>query len=78
MTAAACSADNDKFAGIAAEEKINGDGRTKLALYRAGIFKMVITAAKTATVGSDAVVGGANTVCDYTTLDDEKGFNIAA
>lgn len=76
MTAAASSADNDKFAGVAAEEKIANDGKTKLALYRRGIFKMVITAAKTATVGSDAVFAGANTVADYTTLDDEKGYVI--
>jgi len=30
MTAAACSADNDVFIGIAAEEKIANDGKTKL------------------------------------------------
>lgn len=76
MTAAASSADNDIFAGIAAEEKIASDGRTKLGLYRRGIFKMIVAAANTATTGSDAVIKGANTVGVYTTLDDEKGYPI--
>lgn len=72
MTAAASSADNDVFAGIAAEEKIANDGRTKLGLYRRGIFKMVVGAAGV-TVGKDVVLSGANTVVDFTTLDDEAG-----
>lgn len=73
-TAAASSADNDVFAGIAAVEKIASDGNTRLALYRRGIFKMVVAAAQTATVGKLAVIKGANTVGDYTTLDGETGY----
>ena len=73
MTAAASSADNDVFAGIAAEEKIASDGRTKLALYRRGIFKMVAGVAGF-TAGKDVVISGANLVVDYSTLDDEKGY----
>ena len=76
MTAAASSADNDVFAGIAAEEKIASDGRTKLGLYRRGIFKMVIEAGNSTTVGQDVVIKGANTIGGYTTLDDEKGYVI--
>ena len=76
MTAAASSADNDVFAGIAAEEKIASDGRTKLGLYRRGIFKMKVAGAATATAGKDAVIKGANLVGDYTTLDDEVGYKI--
>jgi hypothetical protein len=76
MTAAAATADNDVFAGIAAEEKIASDGRTKLGLYRRGIFKMVIEAGQSTTVGQDVVVKGTNTIGTYTTLDDEKGYVI--
>ena len=39
MTAALASGDDDYVAGIAAEEKIANDGKTKLAVYRRGIFK---------------------------------------
>lgn len=76
MTAAAATADNDVFAGIAAEEKIASDGRTKLGLYRRGIFKMVIEAGNSTTVGQDVVIKGTNTIGGYTTLDDEKGYVI--
>ena len=73
FTVAASSADNDIFAGIAAEEKIASDGRTKIAVYRRGIFKMVCSATAS-TVGLHQVIKGANTIGDYTTLDDEKGY----
>ena len=73
MTAAVSSADNDVFAGIACEEKIVSDGKTKLGLYRRGIFKMIIAAANTTTVGQLVVVKGANTIGGYTTLDGETG-----
>lgn len=75
MTVAASSADNDIFAGIAAEEKIANDGNTKIAVYRAGVFKMVDSGSGI-TVGTDVVIKGANTVGTYTTLDDEKGYKV--
>ena len=78
FTVAASSADNDIFAGIAAEEKIANDGKTKLAVYPPGgnnIFKMVCSATAS-TVGLHQVIKGANTIGDYTTLDDEKGYVI--
>ena len=37
----------DDIAGIAAEEKIASDGKTKIAVYRGGIFKMTAKAAIT-------------------------------
>jgi len=40
MTAATSTASDDIIAGIAAEEKVASDGRTKLAVYMRGIFKM--------------------------------------
>ena len=51
-TAIINSADNDAVAGIAAREKIASDGRTRLSVYRDGIFD--ITASGNITVG-DAV-----------------------
>jgi hypothetical protein len=38
MTAALATGDDDYVAGIAAEEKIASDGKTKIAVYRRGIF----------------------------------------
>lgn len=40
MTAALSAASDDVMAGIAAEEKIASDGKTKIAVYRRGIFKV--------------------------------------
>ena len=39
-TVAATAAGNDFYGGIAAEEKISGDGKTKIAVFRGGIFKV--------------------------------------
>uniref|UniRef100_A0A6M3XHG7 Head decoration protein n=1 Tax=viral metagenome TaxID=1070528 RepID=A0A6M3XHG7_9ZZZZ len=39
MTVAITTGDTDVVAGIAAEEKIASDGKTKIAVYRRGIFK---------------------------------------
>lgn len=74
FTAAGATADNDVFIGVAAEEKIASDGKTKIATYMRGIFKMVIEAGNSTTVGQDVVIKGTNTIGGYTTLDDEKGY----
>lgn len=42
-TAALADTDNDIVAGVAASEKIASDGRTKLGVYRNGIFKVYIS-----------------------------------
>ena len=70
-TVAAAGADNDICAGIAAAEKVAGDGRTQLAVWRSGIFDCYFDSA--VTVGQDVTISGANTLKAYTTLDDEKG-----
>lgn len=74
-TGAATSADNDKFIGIAAAEKVANDGSTTLAVYTHGIFDLVDSGSGI-TVGSDVVIGGANTIKTYTTLDAEKGYKV--
>ena len=60
-TAIIVSGTSDKLAGIAAREKVASDGRTRLAVFRRGIFDM--TASGAITVG-DAVtaVGAAGSV----------------
>ena len=45
MTAIITSGQGDKVAGIAAEEKIGGDGKTTIDVYMGGIFKGVAGAA---------------------------------
>lgn len=61
MTASAADGTNNIIAGIAAGEKIASDGRTKLAVYRAGIFKM--TASGSITVGD--TVGSIASYANY-------------
>ena len=75
-TVVATSGDNEVVIGIAAEEKIANDGMTKIGVYLRGIFKMVVDAGDTTTVGQDVVVRGANTVGLYDTLDGEIGLVI--
>lgn len=72
FTVAASSADNDLFGGIAAEEKISGDGKLQIAVYRKGYFKCE-AGTSGVTVGKDVVIEAANEFTDYTTLDDEAG-----
>jgi len=74
FTVATSSADNQVFVGIAAEEKIANDGKVKIGVYMRGIFKLVVAAGNTTTVGQDCVLRGANVIGLYDTLDDEKGL----
>ena len=71
MTVALTSAADEKVIGIAAEEKIANDGKTKIAVYLSGIFK--VEAGDTCTVGYEAVLHAKNEVEDYDTLDAEVG-----
>ena len=65
MTAVLADGDGDIVAGIAAEEKIASDGKTKIAVFRAGIFR-VLAGAAGITVGlaldTHASTGAANEV----------------
>lgn len=73
MTVAASSADNDVFAGIAAEEKVANDGSTSIAVYQEGIFDLYASNS-TIVAGNEVTLAGANDIKVYTTLDDEKGY----
>ena len=57
MTAILVSADGtEAIAGVAAEEKIASDGKTKIGVYRRGIFKMLAGGA--ITVGESVISNG--------------------
>ena len=68
MIVAASAGDADIIAGVAAEEKIGGDGSTRIAVYTDGIFKAV--AGGNCTIGaalmSYSSTGDANDVIDAT------------
>jgi hypothetical protein len=64
MTASLADGDGDIIAGIAAEEKIADDGKTKLGVYRRGIFKVLAGTAITVgqAVDTHAATGATNEV----------------
>lgn len=68
MIVAASAGDTDVIAGVAAEEKIADDGKTRIAVYTDGIFKAV--AGGNCTVGKSLMTysstGDANDVIDAT------------
>ena len=66
-TAAATSADNDAFCGIASTEKVASYGSTSLGLWTCGIFDIKASAA--VTVGEKVSVSGANTVTKVASAD---------
>ena len=73
MVVTVSAADNDVFGGIAAEEKIANDGKTKVAVYMGGLFRLKDSGAGM-TLGGDCAIAGVNTVASVTSLDDEKGY----
>jgi hypothetical protein len=68
MIAAASAGDADAICGVAAEEKIANDGKTKIAVYMRGIFKATCGGNCTVGVGLMAYsgTGDANDVIDGT------------
>ena len=73
-TVAATGADNDVFGGIAAEEKVSGDGKLMIAVYRGGIFK-VEAGAGGVTVGLPVGMVAANNFKNCTAHDNDLGVN---
>lgn len=60
MTAAANNGDEDILCGISATEKIANDGKTKVSVFRRGIFKMYTSGA--ITVGQAVASKAANLI----------------
>jgi len=73
-TVAAATANDDLFGGIAAEEKVSGDGKLMLAVYRGGIFK-VEAGAGGVTVGLCVGMVAANNFKNTTAHDNDLGCN---
>lgn len=71
-TVAAATADNDVFAGIAAEEKVASDGQTSIGVYTEGIFDLYVSNS-TIPVGSQVSINGANDIKVFTAGDYEDG-----
>lgn len=79
MTAATTTGDGDACAGIAAGEKIASDGRTKLEVYRGGIFRGFAGAAGVTaghSIQTDTGTGAANELVN-TDVNTENVVGIA-
>jgi hypothetical protein len=77
MTVSAAAGLNDIVGGIAATEKIASDGKTKIAVYRGGYFK--VTASGSITVGDSLVISGptANNLLQTAATNAEQIIGIA-
>jgi len=64
FTVSVAGTDADAVIGIAAEEKIANDGKTKIAVYTSGIFK--------GTAGAAGVTAGAALIINSSTGDDNE------
>ena len=73
FTVAATSAGNDIFGGIAAEEKILGDGKLMIAVYRGGIFK-VEAGTSGVTVGLPAIIEANNEFKNTGAAGSDTGY----
>lgn len=71
----ASTAADEAFLCIAKEEKIADDGKTQLAGYFGGVFKMVVGAAG-CTFGFQVALAGANTVVNGDANDIDEGLCI--
>lgn len=73
FTVAATAAGDDIFGGIAAEEKIASDGKTMIAVYRRGIFK--VEAGTTAvTAGLPVKIEANNEFTDALANNSDLGY----
>ena len=73
FTVAATAAGNDIFGGIAAEEKILGDGKLMIAVYRGGIFK-VEAGTSGVTVGLPAIIEANNEFKNTAAAGSDTGY----
>lgn len=75
MTASQSTDEADIPAGIAASEKIASDGKTKLGVYRKGIFK--VTASGSITVGDAMITSEVDNELATAAVDAENLIGIA-
>ena len=74
FTVIASSAGDDEFGGIAAEEKIGGDGKLSMAVYRGGIFKVEVGSTGV-TVAKPVKLEAANEFTTSAANDSDLGYN---
>ena len=74
--ASAATDSGTAFAGIARREKIANDGRTRLALFRRGIFRMTAADGGTITAGQHVTISGANFIRTATEAEIAAGGSI--
>ena len=81
FTASASTGSNDLIAGIAAQEKIASDGKTRLAIYTRGFFVMYASDSITAGDPVSTITGWPNYVISTTqvvsTLSDLRVLGVA-
>ena len=75
-TATANNGTGDVFAGIARREKIASDGRTRLALFRNGLFRMKSAAGAIITAGAWVTTSGPNVIRICTEAEHILGSGI--
>ncbi len=75
QTAVINSSDSDVVAGIAASEKINGDGKVRLGVYREGIFRVLVSG--TVTTGDALKISSVTNAVATAVVDDENIIGIA-
>lgn len=72
LTASESDGDVDVVAGIAAREKVANDGRTRLAIFRSGIFDVYVSGSVTTgdAIVTDSSTTGAN-ICKTADTNEE-------
>ena len=75
FTVVTTAGDNDVIGGIAAEEKIANDGRTKIAVFRVGVFKMTAGVAGV-TVGVDIISDTAASSANRVVVADATSISV--
>jgi hypothetical protein len=73
FTVAATAAANDLFGGIAAEEKVGGDGKTTVAVFRRGYFK-VEAGTTGVSVGLPVIIEANNEFKDTAANGSDTGY----
>ena len=76
LTAEATDDTGDIFAGIAAREKVASDGRTRLSIFRRGIFDMTVNSGVGVTMDTWVTSSGANLIRDATEAEVHAGKGI--
>jgi len=74
FTVVACTAGDDEFGGVAAEEKIASDGKLTISVYRDGIFKAEAGSTGVA-LGMPCKLEGVNEFTTTAANNSDLGYN---